>query len=186
MKSSCLTQYGRVFFGQFSVCHAEQAGASGQGGHAVRNNDDGLVTVLRIQDMQEFFFVQHIKGTGRFIHDNDIGIRQHDPGDADALALAAGQSCAHLAHRCVIAFGQGWQARRFRYEEGEKTSSLTGRFCRRRLSGNSGESLFEIGDDIVNMFGADGKPDGCRLDPAGQEFFLTQLGMGRGSRMDDQ
>ena len=48
------------------------------------------------------------------------------------------------------------------------------------------KALFQIGDDIVDMFRADRQADRIRFDPLIQQLFGRELGMGRGRGMDHE
>ena len=76
---------------QLTGFQLQQPCAAGQGRHAVGNDDDRLVTVFLFQCMEKFLFMQDIKGTGRFVHDDDVRVRQHDPGNTDTLVFTARQ-----------------------------------------------------------------------------------------------
>lgn len=47
-----------------------------------------------------------------------------------------------------------------------------------------GKSLVEIGDDVFDVFRADGQADGVRLDAGIEQFFFRHLGMSRACRVD--
>ena len=49
-----------------------------------------------------------------------------------------------------------------------------------------GKSTLKIRDDIVDVLCTDGQTDRSRLDACIQKFFLRQLGVCRGSRVDNQ
>ena len=51
---------------------------------------------------------------------------------------------------------------------------------------DSREALFQVGNDVVDVLGADGQADGVGLDPLIQQFLGGELGMGGGSGMDHQ
>ena len=49
-----------------------------------------------------------------------------------------------------------------------------------------GEALFQICDNVVDVFRADGEADGVGLDALIQQFLRAELGVGGGSRVDHQ
>ena len=60
--------------------------------------------------------------------------------------------------------------------------------------GSAGESLaadgceasLEVGDDVVDVLGADGQADGVLVDLLLGQLLIGQLAVSGGSRMDDQ
>ena len=54
------------------------------------------------------------------------------------------------------------------------------------LTEHLGEGLLEVGDQVVDVLGPDGDPDGGRVDVDLLELLLGQLAVGRGGRVDDQ
>ncbi len=48
------------------------------------------------------------------------------------------------------------------------------------------EAVFQIGDDVIDVFGADGKTDGIGFDALLLLIFCADLGMGGGGGMDDE
>ena len=63
-------------------------------------------------------------------------------------------------------------------------TALFGRCFFRRLDGR--EPLLEVGDDVIDVLGADGEADGALVDVLVIQFFFGQLRVGRGGRVDDQ
>ena len=53
-------------------------------------------------------------------------------------------------------------------------------------SRHSGEAFLQVGDNIVDMLGADGQSDGVRAYALVQQFLEGELGVGGGGRVDDQ
>ena len=51
---------------------------------------------------------------------------------------------------------------------------------------HSGKAFFEIGNDVINMLGADGQADGIGLDALIEQFLLRKLGMGGSRGMNDK
>ena len=48
------------------------------------------------------------------------------------------------------------------------------------------EAALQVGKDVVDVLGADGKADGARADILLGQLLLGQLAVGRGGRVDDQ
>ena len=49
-----------------------------------------------------------------------------------------------------------------------------------------GEALFQIGDDVVNVLGADGEADGVGMDVLVLQLRFGELGVGGGGGVDHQ
>ena len=54
------------------------------------------------------------------------------------------------------------------------------------IRSDGGEALVKVGDDIVDVLGADGKADGRRRDALIEKLLLGQLGVRGGRGMDDE
>ncbi len=61
-----------------------------------------------------------------------------------------------------------------------------GRSLNSVLTEHLGEGLLEVGDQVVDVLGPDGDPDGGRVDVDLLELLLGQLGVGGGRGVDDQ
>ena len=48
------------------------------------------------------------------------------------------------------------------------------------------ETVFQIGNDVVNVFGADGKADGVLMDARRIKLLVGELRVGGGGGMDDE
>ena len=48
------------------------------------------------------------------------------------------------------------------------------------------EASFQIGDDVINVLGADGQADGVLIDLLLGQLLIVQLAVGGGGRVDDQ
>ena len=57
--------------------------------------------------------------------------------------------------------------------------------CCRRLF-HRREALLQVGEDVVDVLGADGEADGIGLDALVKELLGGELGMGGGGGVDDQ
>ena len=54
------------------------------------------------------------------------------------------------------------------------------------LAADGCETGFEVGDDIVDVLGADGQADGVLIDLLLGQLLVVQLAVGGGSRVDDK
>ena len=54
------------------------------------------------------------------------------------------------------------------------------------LAADGCKTGFEVGEDVVDVFGADGQADGVLVDLLLGQFGVVQLAVGGGSRVDDQ
>ena len=54
------------------------------------------------------------------------------------------------------------------------------------LAADGCEASLQIGDDVINVLGADGQADGVRIDLLLGQLLIVQLAVGGGGRMDDQ
>ena len=61
-----------------------------------------------------------------------------------------------------------------------------GRFAGESLAADSCEACLEVGDDVVDVLGADGQADGVLADLLLGQLLIGQLAVSGGSRMDDQ
>lgn len=61
-----------------------------------------------------------------------------------------------------------------------------GRFVGESLAADGCEAYLEVGDDVVDVLGADGQADGVLVDLLLGQLRIGQLAVGGGSRMDDQ
>lgn len=84
------------------------------------------------------------------------------------------------------------QGMRYTHEE-EKEKEKTNKASRQSLGGdgdlfaaNGCETGFQIGDDIVDVLGADGQTDGILVDLLLGQLLIVQLAVGGGSGVDDQ
>ena len=70
---------------------------------------------------------------------------------------------------------------------GNRPGSRRGcRAGRRYCSADGFEGGLEVGEDVVDVLGADGQADGIGADALVGELLLGQLAVGRGGRVDDQ
>ena len=60
-----------------------------------------------------------------------------------------------------------------------------GRFAGESLAADGCEACLEVGDDVVDVLGADGQADGVLVDLLLGQLRIGQLAVGGGSRMDD-
>ena len=63
---------------------------------------------------------------------------------------------------------------------------MGGRRPARSLAADGCETGFEVGDDIVDVLGADGQADGVLIDLLFGQLLVVQLAVGGGSRVDDK
>ena len=61
-----------------------------------------------------------------------------------------------------------------------------GRFVGESLAADGCEASLEVGDDVVDVLGADGQADGVLVDLLLGQLLIGQLAVSGGSRMDDQ
>ena len=54
------------------------------------------------------------------------------------------------------------------------------------LAADGCKTGFEVGEDVVDVLGADGQADGVLVDLLLGQFSVVQLAVGGGSRVDDQ
>ncbi len=77
--------------------------------------------------------------------------------------------------------------RRFFYDQKEKG----GEFCQSMgtgglLAADGCEASLQIGDDVIDVLGADGQADGVLIDLLLGQLLIVQLAVGGGGRVDDQ
>src|SRR3984885_6491822 len=75
----------------------------GYGREPVSDGHDGLTLHQTVETLLDGRFHFAVERTGGFVEQQDRGVLQHDPCDGDALALAAAQLDAALAHVRLIA-----------------------------------------------------------------------------------
>ncbi len=93
----------RALFDNAAPVQHDDPVESGDGGEPVRHGDNRLVLHQPLKIFLNHRFDLRIQRRCCLIEDEDRRILQHHPGDGDALALAAGELYAPLAHHSVIA-----------------------------------------------------------------------------------
>ena len=84
------------------------------------------------------------------------------------------------------------QIRRDKERKEEKKRQGTYTLCRRRsgesdlLTADSCEACLQIGNDIIDVLGADGQADGVLVDLLLGQLLIVQLAVGGGSGVDDK
>ena len=80
----------RPFFDDRAAIHDEDAIAIDDRAEAVADKDDGTVPFEAEEGIDDELFVQGVEGTGGLVENDEWGLSEECPGDADALALSAG------------------------------------------------------------------------------------------------
>ena len=91
---------------ELAIVENKDAVGIAHGCQAMGDNEGGAVGGELFQRILDEGLAFRIKGAGCFIEQQDGGIAQNGAGDGDALALAAGQGDAALAHFSVKALGK--------------------------------------------------------------------------------
>ena len=77
------------------------------GGEAVGDGDGCTVFGQIFQTFLDPALALIIQGACGLIQNKDRRVFKKDPGDGNTLLLSAGQACAPLAHKGIIAVGKG-------------------------------------------------------------------------------
>ena len=93
----------RPFLDDAAVVHDDQPVHRRDGRQPVRDGDHGLAFHQPVEVLLDRRLDLRIERRGRLVEDQDRRVLQHDAGDRDALALAAGQLDAALADMRVEA-----------------------------------------------------------------------------------
>ena len=89
----------RAFFDDGTAVHDEDAVAVDDGAEAVTDDDDRALAFQAAEGVGDVLLVKRVEGAGGFVEDDKGGFGKKGAGDADALALSAGEVLA--------AFGDG-------------------------------------------------------------------------------
>ena len=92
-----------AFFHDVAAVHDDEAVHRGDGGEAVGNGDHGLALHEAVQALLDGGFHLGVQRAGGFVQQQDGRVFEHDAGNGHALALAARELHAALAHMGFIA-----------------------------------------------------------------------------------
>jgi CheY-like chemotaxis protein len=93
----------RAFFHDAACVQHDQAVQRGDGGQAVRNGDHGLALHQAVQAFLDGGFDLAVERAGGFVQQQDGRVLEHHAGNGHALALAARELDAALAHMGLVA-----------------------------------------------------------------------------------
>ncbi len=95
-----------VFGDDAAFDHDDLVGVA-DGAEAMGDGDDGLALHQLFERVDDEFFGFAVERGGGLVEQEDGAVADHDAGDADALALAAGEGGAALADEGVVAERHG-------------------------------------------------------------------------------
>ena len=93
----------RAVFHDFALVHDVDFVRVADGAQAVGDGDGGARLHQALQGFLHQAFALRVEGGGGFVQDEDGRVLQDGAGDADALALPAGQASAAVAYHRVVA-----------------------------------------------------------------------------------
>jgi hypothetical protein len=97
---------GRAHLDQLAALEADDAVGIVERRQAVSDGDGGAALHQRFQRFLDLALGLGIDRRGGLVQESDLGVEQDGARNRDALALAARQARAALAHDGVVAFGQ--------------------------------------------------------------------------------
>ena len=99
----CNQLFVRAAFHDFAFVHDVDFVRVADSAQAVGDGDGGARLHQALQGFLHQAFALCVEGRGGFVQDEDGRVLQDGPGDADTLALPAGQASAAVAYHRVVA-----------------------------------------------------------------------------------